>query len=491
MRQQQVEPHASILIESMRNIGYSLHTALADIIDNSIAAGASEIDIFVDSTGASPKLCVVDNGHGMSELELLEAMRLGTKNPMTERSSHDLGRFGLGLKTASFSQCRRLTVVSRKERDVSCACWDLDKVAETNKWYVDFPDNISGVPWFSQLPDTGTLVLWENLDRIVELKNKAAESRTELIRQIDESLEHLELVYHRYLAGEKGLKKIQITLNGRKLTPFDPYHINHPATQASPEETIRLSDKDILIKAFTLPHHKKVTAQEWERLAGRDGYLKNQGFYIYRKKRLIIHGTWFGLAKQAELTKLSRVRIDIPNELDFDWRIDVKKSSAQLPLVVRERLRRIIETIGSTSKRVYTSKSRLISNDSRLPVWKRYQDKNEITYSLNSEHPVFSRFIKKLPETLKKDFEQIMELTSATIPVDSLFSDLSATPDRLSSSMSTASLYDTVDTTLSSLLLSGLEEKQILDMLRMTEPFKSSWDDVEKIIEKIKRDEVQ
>ena len=181
----------------------------------------------------------------------------------------------------------------------------------------------------------------------------------------------------------------------------------------------------------------------------------------------------------------------IPNELDFDWRIDVKKSSAQLPLVVRERLRRIIETIGSTSKRVYTSKSRLISNDSRLPVWKRYQDKNEITYSLNSEHPVFSRFIKKLPETLKKDFEQIMELTSATIPVDSLFSDLSATPDRLSSSMSTASLYDTVDTTLSSLLLSGLEEKQILDMLRMTEPFKSSWDDVEKIIEKIKRDEVQ
>jgi hypothetical protein len=129
----------------------------------------------------------------------------------------------------------------------------------------------------------------------------------------------------------------------------------------------------VKVQAYTLPHHKK-DPEGWERHAGKAGYLKNQGFYVYRGKRLIIHGTWFGLARQTELTKLARVRIDMPNEMDAEWKIDVKKASAQPPYHIRERLKRIIETLGASSRRVYTARGRRLTADSQLPVWQRIQD---------------------------------------------------------------------------------------------------------------------
>ena len=161
-----------------------------------------------------------------------------------------------------------------------------------------------------------------------------------------------------------------------------------------------------------MPHHKKVTPQEWERYAGRAGYLKNQGFYVYRQKRLIIHGTWFGLARQTELTKLARVRIDMPNGLDVEWKIDVKKASAQPPFQVRERLRRIIETIGATSKRVYTARGRVLVTDSRLPVWNRRsgQERNFLPASIQS-HPVLADFVRKaFPTSNETAFVRVIDL---------------------------------------------------------------------------------
>lgn len=303
-------------------------------------------------TCGQPSLAIVDDGEGMSEDELLAAMRPGSRNPLDTRDKEDLGRFGLGLKTASFSQCRKLTVASRKDGVISCARWDLDKVAQTNQWLVELLDEPSSVPWIDELGISGTLVVWEKLDRLVE--GEASEARSAFVSRIDDASEHLELVFHRFLAGERGIKKIALELNGRALEPFDPFHSTHPATQAGPVEKIKSGGQEVEVQAFTLPHHKK-DPEGWERFAGKAGYLKNQGFYVYRGKRLIIHGTWFGLARQKELTKLARVRIDMPNGMDAEWKIDVKKASAQPPYHVRERLRRIIETIGATSRRVYTA----------------------------------------------------------------------------------------------------------------------------------------
>ena len=171
-RRETVTPRASVLVESMRDIGYSLQTAVADIIDNSITAGARNIEFFESTHSETPEIGILDDGSGMSEDELLEAMRFGTKSPIEGRSEQDLGRFGLGLKTATFSQCRCLVVITKKDGIVSCATLDLDVISENDKWLVDFDADISNIRWSDKLGKNGTLVLWKKLDRLIDTKNE-------------------------------------------------------------------------------------------------------------------------------------------------------------------------------------------------------------------------------------------------------------------------------------------------------------------------------
>lgn len=489
-RRQRVPPHASVLIESMRDIGYSLQTAVSDVIDNSITAGARNIEFLADTTSDAPAIGILDDGSGMSESELLEAMRPGSRSPLDERPDHDLGRFGLGLKTASFSQCRRLTVVTRKAGITSCAAWDLDIVAETDEWYVEFPENTSDIPWAEKLQNDGTLVVWQKLDRLVDPKNET--DRKHLVRQIDDTASHLELVFHRFLTGERGLKRVAIALNGSKLEPFDPFHSRHPATIFGPEDVFRLGDHEIRIQPVTLPHHKKVTAEEWNRYAGPEGYIKNQGFYLYREKRLIIHGTWFNLARQTELTKLARVRIDMPNGMDGEWKIDVKKASAQPPGPIRDRLRRIIEVIGAGSKRAYTSRGHKLVSENRLPVWTRSQDKNEISYGLNTDHPVLKRFSDSLSEQHKWEFSRLLSLIESTIPIDTFFSDVSAHPESVSPKrIENEAFTNLVEQTYLTLKSGNLKDNEIRLMMSSAEPFCSQWETAVEVIEALEEGNVK
>lgn len=423
----------------------------------------------------SPGIGILDNGTGMDRVELMAAMKLGTRNPLEEREPRDLGRFGLGLKTASFSQCRRLTVVSRKDGQTNAAVWDLGDIARADDWLVQLLDNPDGIRWSNRLGSCGTLVVWEDLDRLFD-ENAPDGGVAQFVSRMDDARQHLELVFHRYLTGEPGIRKVRILLNERLLQGLDPFHSRHPATVIGPLETIKVGDSTVDVQAFTLPHHRKVTSDEWERYGGAEGYLKNQGFYVYREKRLIIHGTWFGLAKQAELTKLARVRIDMPNRLDAEWKIDVKKASAQPPYQVRKRLRRIIETIGATSKRVYNGRGRRLVTDSRLPMWNRVQDKNQIIYRINLEHPVVEEFMTSLPEDLQKDFRSLLELISSTLPLDMIFADMGNKPDLMGGSITSEdTLHRAVRTTVGKLTDAGLPLEEITAMLKVTEPFKSNW----------------
>ncbi len=465
----------------MRDIGYSLQTAVADVIDNSITAGANTVELLAETDSESPAIGILDNGCGMSEVELVEAMRPGTRSPLDERSSHDLGRFGLGLKTASFSQCRRLLVLSRKGGETSCAVWDLDTVASEDDWIVEFPYDFGDVPWADRLTGDGTLVVWQKLDRLIDERN--GDDRRNMIRQIDETASHLELVFHRYLAGEKGLKRVNMSLNGRPLKPFDPFHTRHDATIIGPEEIFRLGEKEIRIQPFTLPHHANVSKGEWERYAGPEGYIKNQGFYLYREKRLIVHGTWFNMARQTELTKLARVRIDMPNGMDAEWKIDVKKASAQPPAPVRDRLRRIIETIGAGSKKIYVSRGKRLISDNRLPVWIRVQDKNQIHYRLNPEHPAFKGFSDGLTDQQKREFSRLLDLVGSALPLDAVFSDMSSTPESVSSQeLDGESFCEIVKKTWRRLMDSNLSVQEIQLMMSSAEPFRSRWKEVEEIL---------
>ena len=481
-REAEVPPKASVLVESLRDIGYSLQTAVADVIDNSLTAGARTIELLAETHAEFPAIGILDDGIGMTGTELLEAMRPGSRSPLEDRGVMDLGRFGLGLKTASFSQCRRLTVITRKAGVTSCAVWDLDTVAALDRWIVELPDNLLAVPRSERLVADGTLVVWKKLDRLVGPDGRG--NRQDLVRQLDETARHVEFAFHRFLSGrESRAERVKISLNGRELQPFDPFHSHHPATQHHPEEAFALDGREIRIQPVTLPHHDKVSRTEWEHYAGSEGYVKNQGFYLYRNRRLIVHGTWFGLARQQELTKLSRVLIDMPACLDAEWKIDVKKASAQPPPPVRERLRRIVDRIGVPSRRTYTMRGARLTGNSRLPVWTRSQDKNRISYGIDTEHPVLSAFEAGLDVETANEFRKIIRLIVSTLPVDALYADVSASSGSVvPQALEPDDFAAIVQATWSVLRERGLSGAETEARIRSADPFRSRWEEAVKVI---------
>ncbi len=462
-------------------MGYTLRTALADVIDNSITAGARNIQLLADTHAEVPAIGVLDDGKGMTREELLEAMRPGSRSPLEARETSDLGRFGLGLKTASFSQCRRLTVVTRKEGIVSSAVWDLDTVAARDVWVVELPGEPLSARWSANLVGDGTLAVWEKLDRLVGADGLG--DRDDLVRQLAEAASHVEFVFHRFLSGREG-PPVAMSLNGERLVPFDPFHSTHAATQHHSEDVIGLGGREVRIWPVTLPHHDKVTEAEWRKHAGPEGYVSNQGFYLYRNRRLIVHGTWFRLARQQELTKLARVGIDIPNTMDAEWKIDVRKASAQPPPPVRDRLRRIIEKIGVPSRRTYMERGTKLTGDSRFPVWARVQDKNRISYEINDEHPLIASFSDTLDAERQPQFQRVLQLVASGLPVDALHVDVSANPEAMRpAQIEEEDLRQIVSSMWDILNARGLSPAKVRDWMRSAEPFRTEWSRTAKLIE--------
>lgn len=482
VREIQAPPYASSLIEGHRDFGYSLETALADIVDNAITAGASEVRLTAITSSDSPYIAVVDNGSGMTESELVEAMKLGAKNPTHKRASKDLGRFGLGLKSASFSQCRQLTVISRKGSSVTCARWDLDHVAKKNDWSLTIIGNPAKLTHYQLLTSNGTAVIWEKLDRLLgeesQLQTKSIEhANAELVR----AERHLCQVFHRFLEGNK--PKITLYLNERKLKPLDPLCSAHPATQKDPEEIIPLSKGNVSIRCHTLPHHRKMDAETWDDLAGPEGHVKSQGLYIYREDRLIIAGGWLGLTKQTELTKLCRIAIDIPNTMDADWKIDVKKASAQLPPQVRERLKRIIERFVGTSKRTYSARGKKLVDEDLHPLWHRVIAKGQISFKPNLDHPVFSSYANQLPEDLKDGFYRCLRLVGSGLPIDTLHTELIGNPEAVvSAEAEIEDLRNLVYSLAETLLKNGVSTDAITNVMQANPYLRDNWGTVTELL---------
>lgn len=278
-REHRYPPSAACLSASMRDLGYSLETAIADLIDNSISAGADRIDIICDVSGELPLVVILDNGKGMTEGELLAAMRHGTDSPRRHRSPRDLGRFGLGLKTASFSQCRSLTVVSTSDASICGAEWNLGRIDAADDWILSILDeaDIQALPYVERLGRHGTAVLWRELDRMLE--DEAGNRRQEIVNEKLEVVgRHLSLVFHRFLSGEvKGHPRITLTINGHPIAAFDPFCRKNPATQVLPEEIVRIGDAEVRLQPYVLPHHSRLSASEYDYYQDRSDFISNQG----------------------------------------------------------------------------------------------------------------------------------------------------------------------------------------------------------------------
>ena len=469
----EVSPKASALVMSMRSIGYSFNNAIADIIDNSITAGADEIDVVCDWDEDEPSLEIRDNGEGMDHDELVEAMRPGSKSPVEERAKDDLGRFGLGLKTASFSQCKKLIVKTRKNNTTYIAQWDLDRVVKENKWLLD----ISELEVDKELKAPGTIIKWECIDTL-DKKNKDYSQNylNELVTKLDQ---HIGLVFHRYINGEFG-KKVTFIVNGLKCTSADPFF--KEKSTLLPLEIIKQGKSICKLQAYTLPHYSKCTEQEWRDHEGEEGYIANQGFYLYRNGRLITKATWFGLIKKLDITKLCRVCIDIDNTADLKWQIDVKKSSAIPPTLVRRKLKKIINQLTKPSERRFSHRAKKLTNVDRAPVWERVSKDKEIRYKLNRKHPIIEILSEKLNETNAIELDRIFSLVDSTLPISSIYSDYSQDPKNLCTySLSLDELVSQANNMIQHLCENlNISKNQAMMIVQSSDPFKPFWIEIEK-----------
>ena len=475
-------PYAASLIEGHRDLGYSLETAVADVIDNSITAGASMVRITAETAADEPWIALADDGCGMSETELVDAMRLGSKNPTEERAAKDLGRFGLGLKSASFSQCRCLTVLTRQEGVTSCARWDLDRVAERNDWDLQLIDNIEAVNGSHLLPQCGTVVIWENLDRLNGGYADNGKKRTEHMNsELTRAERHLRLVFHRFLEGAN--PRLTLLLNERPLEYIDPMASTHSATQRTSEDTLKLPRGRVRIKSYTLPHHTKMSRHDWNEVGGPEGHLKTQGLYVYRENRLIIAGGWLGLARQTELTKLCRISVDIPNTMDSEWKIDVKKASAQLPPLVRERLKTLIEGLSGTSIRTYGKRGQKLVDENHYPIWNRIKKDALIVFQPNLEHPVFRAYAEQLPIGLREGFERCLRIVGSGLPIETLHVELVGHAESVKADTAEESdIKEVVESLAAAFIESGLKEDNLPDVMKSNPFLLSHWDMVEIIL---------
>lgn len=423
MKSIDMPPYAPTLIESTRAIGYSFEAAVADIIDNSIAAEAKNVDIYFFPIDKA-YIGILDNGRGMSEKELNRAMQYGSKDPSEERDAKDLGRFGLGLKTASLSQCRMLTVATKQQDILIARRWDIDYVAKTGKWslIVLDEDDISEIPQIDELhkSESGTLIVWQNLDRL-----RAGEINFEqaLGRKIDCVRNHLALVFHRYLVGEAGITKFVLNINGDRVVPADPF-LCKKSVQAMDDETLVIHGQKIVVRPYILPHTSKLTFAELKSLGGKDGLRRQQGFYVYRNKRLLVWGTWFHMMRQGDLSKLARVQVDIPNTLDDLWTLDIKKSSALPPAEVRRNLEAIIEKIADRSKRTWTFRGKREVDDTAVHMWNRFKNpQGGYYYEINRDHPIVEQIFTQSPEA-QCMLDALLKQIETSLPLNQLYVDL-------------------------------------------------------------------
>jgi hypothetical protein len=363
-------------------------------------------------------------------------MRHGAVDPNIERSPADLGRFGLGLKTASFSQCRRLTVVSAQEGIQCGAEWDLDRINQQDDWIITLLDQAEAgeQPFVEQLGGSGTVVIWRDLDRLFE--DESGHTRDEIVNEkLDLVGKHLALVFHRFLAGEiKGRAKIAIFVNGHTIEPFDPFCRKNSATQMLPEEIVRIGESAVKMQPYVLPHHSRLSAREYDFYQSRSDFISNQGAYIYRGGRLMAWGDWFRLVPKGEATKLARVQIDFPNSLDEAWTIDIRKSRARPPYAVRERLRQIIEHICGRSTTVHRGRGRRLFEEVKAPLWERYADHGHIRYAINSDHPLVQKLEYRLEDDGLTGLKMLLESISASLPVEMIYSDFSTHPKQVGQS---------------------------------------------------------
>ncbi|WP_375424832.1 ATP-binding protein [uncultured Friedmanniella sp.] len=346
-RTEEVIPSAARLLGSLRDLGYDFVNAVADIVDNSVSAGATEVHVVLHPAGTDSWVRVADNGSGMAGATITEAMRLGTGQ--REYSSDELGKFGLGLKTASLSQARCITIASRTHPAravIDCRRLDLDAIAASDRWEIE-------VPAAADRPETvvgplksgpGTVVLWDRLDRVLGRNDPfGGWSHRHLLKLAERLDQHLGMVFGRFLTGEaRRLFPLTLTVNGTKVEAWDPFCLDERTEHLPPHE-LRVGGGLVRYRPYVLPPQDDFRDDEtWRRASGPNQWNRQQGLYIYRADRMIQSGGWSWLRGYDEHIKLARAAVEFWPDLDEAFEINVAKTRVKLPEELRDQLKPLV-----------------------------------------------------------------------------------------------------------------------------------------------------
>mgnify|MGYP006078645047 FL=1 len=415
-------------IKTLMRIGYDFCTAVADIVDNSISANSSNVKVFCPPGQSYPYIRISDDGKGMRENELLNNMRIGCKDPSADRDVTDLGRFGSGLKTASFSQARSLTVISKtRNGDICGARWDIDNIEKTDSWCLEILDKLDISKLIEDgkvdIGGNGTQVIWDSLT-CYQKDSHSLNTDEEMAKLLMSLKSHLGLYFHRFIGGGN---KCNFYINNALVLPIDPFLTRSDGYQEGPSERFRCKGGHIEIKTHVLPSLSSMTQAHIDLLGGAMNIAQQQGLYIYRNKRLINAGGWLNLAKNHQLSALARVQIDIPAALDEEWSTDVKKASLQLPPRIKRDLKKYLKNPIKKSQKTYTYKGQI---DEAGTLWNIVVNEEEkiITYEINYDNTDLKALMEKLSRGHCSTLIAYLTKISKELPLDHIYNTMADRP---------------------------------------------------------------
>lgn len=473
---EEAPPDPAATIESLRHLGYEPRSALADLIDNSIAWKARHIAVRGHWAGKDSWCAVIDDGTGMTQERLSKAMRIGSADPLVPRESSDLGRFGFGLKTASFSQAREVSVLTRARTGGASAfrCWDLDEVRRSGRWLLRRTPPTGAAPVLAKLDKgaRGTIVLWRRLTDLVQpdAATDDAEAKGLFNQELDTITKWLGMVFGRFLSPPSS---VDLKVNRTAVKPFDPFLATHPATQALPEDRIKFRGLEIRVEPFVLPHQAKLTPQEAALAEGPLGWNRHQGFYVYRRDRLIVAGDWLGLPRLSrdDAHNLARIAIDVPAELDEAWQLDVSKATVRPPAPLKADLLRIARDTRKRAKAASRHSGGQVRRDraGRIEhVWTLTARNGVREPTINRAHPLVAKLLGEAGPR-RAEVSLLLSLIEEALPAPLLEAKSDQRPpleDRAPDE-----LLALAESAYESLLRQGRSRREAAQRIRNTEPF--------------------
>lgn len=429
-----IQHNPAAVVEGLRSAGYSITASVADIIDNSLSAHASCVEVEFHWAGEDSWVAIFDNGTGMDADSLKQAMTLGSKNARDEREKHELGRFGMGLKTASWGVCKSLTVISKiAGGKTNIARLDLDETAQYNENRVHDTATELGNDKLAWLEDvtSGTIVIWEKLDRLVgDIAASDPHGQSTFMSNCAAVREHLEMVFHRFLEQDRvvmHMNRRELLSSGlnssSQLQPWDPFLEYHEWTRPLDVTTIPLPEGEVVIRPFVLPHHSRfATTEEHRKAGGPKNWNLQQGFYVYRNERMIGDANWFRNGSPDEHTKLARICIDIPNTMDSLWQLDFIKSKVTPPAGILPNLSTIAGAVKREAQEIYRSRSsvsRKVITEDYEPMWtyRKVLSSKKIHYLINKKNPLVKQCRNLIKPGDRKPFDVLLNQIGATIPI--------------------------------------------------------------------------